>query len=1156
MKLLKRLFMISTLLMLAACGGGGGGTPFGGTPPPGAGDGGTGGGGGVAPTPTATDLVLVLSSATISNSGLESVSATATALDGNRNAVRGVPVVISVNSNGIVTPAGTVTDDSGRLSASIGLGADTSLRTLTVTAVSGTLTRTAQLLVQAGTGAAGQASLTLNVSGSTVTVNTPVTVTATLRNAQNQPLAGQVVALRATRNLVTLSATSVLTNADGVATATLTPGTGGLSGAEEIQASASVPAASGASLALTSAVAVAVTGASPTLAVALSPNSTALRASTSPVDFSATVRNAQGQPVSGVLVTFSSEEDLVEFSPATALSGADGRATIRVSPISAATQGAASLRAAATVDGQSVEGVINVQVFAESPSVTLALSSSNVSAASPATVSATVRTAAGTLANGVVVQFGSQFGLGRFDPATAVTVNGVATTILSPAAATSAGADILRASATVAGAQALGETTAQFVGGTPAGSPVLQLALSSTSVSAASPATVTATLSDARGEPVAAQVVTFTVTRNLGTTNIGTALTDSTGRAVVLLSPSSADAAGADEITASVNFAGAALQATRGFSVQATAVTLDAFTADDSPLSAYAQTSLRLTVGGASVTAPVNITVSSSCVTAGKASISPTTFTANGSSVTLQYRDNGCGAIQNQDQIQAVVTATGTTRALSLPITAPASNSIAFVQALPEQIFLRGSGFVESSTITFEVRDAANNPLPGRLVNFELLTGSGGVTLEDLPIGTPASQITQESNALGRVAVRINSGTLPTPVRVRATLVGTAISTVSSNLSVAIGLPSQLNFSLSQGTKNIEGYDIDGTPNTYQIIAADRNGNPVPAGTSINFVAEGGQVEAVRQTQIVNGIARTTAQFVSSEPRPADGRVTVTVYALGEESFIDLNGNNAYDPPGSLNLPVGPVRDAGEPFQDLGNIFKDRRFNGVFNPDVDEFIPLNISNSNACVAPGSPLLLLDASIPSVRKQSPTDPDSFNTCSGTWSGAGQVYVRRAVETVLSTSAARPLWGNTSGLSASCENNEVTLQVGPEFNQTATFVAAGGNTWYGGGGGLLSFIVADANPGDPRISQRPRLNPMAAGSTVSASTQTPGLSVGVGGGSPVPSTTEATTAAVTYTFTDPAVNEGVIFVTFRSPSGTGTTIAVPVVRGTAPSTCPIN
>jgi len=353
---------------------------------------------------------------------------------------------------------------------------------------------------------------------------------------------------------------------------------------------------------------------------------------------------------------------------------------------------------------------------------------------------------------------------------------------------------------------------------------------------------------------------------------------------------------------------------------------------------------------------------------------------------------------------------------------------------------------------------------------------------------------------------------------------------VSSNLSVAVGLPSQLNFSLSQGTKNIEGYNIDGTPNTYQIIAADRSGNPVPAGTSINFVTEGGQIEAIKQTALVAGIARTTANFVSSEPRPVDGRVSITTYALGEESFIDVNGNN--------------VRDAGEPFQDLGNIFKDRIYDGLFDPLVDEFVPLAVNNSVVCAAVTNDLLALDPSIPSMP----------NTCDGVWSGAGQVYVRRATETVLSTSAARPLWASTRGLSATCVSSRLTMQVGPAPTQTVQFTAVAGDTWYGGASDTLSFIVADANPGSVPRGLPPRLNPMAAGTTISASTPTTGLTVTLGGGSPVPSTTEASLGAVAYNFSDPLVTSGIIFVTFRSPSGTGTTVTVPVVRGAAPSACP--
>ena len=149
-------------------------------------------------------------------------------------------------------------------------------------------------------------------------------------------------------------------------------------------------------------------------------------------------------------------------------------------------------------------------------------------------------------------------------------------------------------------------------------------------------------------------------------------------------------------------------------------------------------------------------------------------------------------------------------------------------------------------------------------------------------------------------------------------------------------------------------------------------------------------------------------------------------------------------------------------------------------------MPLAVNNAAACAAAGNDLLLLDASIPSMR----------NTCDGVWSGAGQVYVRRATETVLSTSAARPLWGSTRGLDASC--SKIDLQVGPLPSQIESFTLVTGDTWYGGTSDALSFIVADANPGSATRGLLPRLNPMAAGTVITANTPTAGLTVVVGGG----------------------------------------------------------
>lgn len=659
---------------------------------------------------------------------------------------------------------------------------------------------------------------------------------------------------------------------------------------------------------------------------------------------------------------------------------------------------------------------------------------------------------------------------------------------------------------------------------------VLTLTASSTTVSSASPAQITAVLKDGKGSPVAGQVVTFKVVRSLAVTGVATALTNANGEASTTVLPASSTSKGADEVTASVTYGGKVLEKTVGFQFNATDITL-AFGAlpGGFALSAYGQTSLVLNATGASVGSPVSVTLTSACVALGKATISPATATLTSGSLTVQYLDNGCGALRASDAVQASVPASASAATVTVPLTTPSVTSLGFVSASPEQIYLKGSGLGESSLVTFVVRDSAGNPLQNQVVSLSLLTGAGGVTMEGQAVGTAVSRT---SDAQGRVSVRINSGTVPTPVRVQASLtvvvggVPTTVSTVSSNLSVAVGLPSQLNFSLSQQTINIEGFNIDGTTNTYSIIAADRSGNPVPAGTTINFRAEGGQVVATAQTQLVDGIARASVNFVSAQPRPADGRVTITAYALGEESFEDLNGNNIYD----LN----------EPFQDLGNIFFDRRFNGLYEAGEDEFLSLGMNSSTTCVTPPNIRLELGVDIPSRP----------GTCDGVWSGAGKVYVRRATETVLSTSAARPLWASTGGssgtrgLSASCST--VALQPGSDPGVTQSYARVAGQTWYTGSNASDSIvlIVADANS--------TRLNPMAAGTTIEASTTSTGLTVTLGGGTPVPSTSDASFAGLGFSFAT-GTTSGVITVKFTSPGGLVSSVAIPVVNGDRPSIC---
>lgn len=671
-------------------------------------------------------------------------------------------------------------------------------------------------------------------------------------------------------------------------------------------------------------------------------------------------------------------------------------------------------------------------------------------------------------------------------------------------------------------------------GGTGGGSTVtdtatVSLALSSTTVTAGAPATVTATVKNKAGSPIPGLVVKFSTDGGLGAFSAPSALTDANGVASVVLSPAQSTTAGADSVKATITYLEKEYSAKTGFQLTATNVTISSFTSDVANLSAYGQANLTVALAGTSANSAVSIAITSSCTTAGKGTITPANQTTTTGRATFTFRDGGCGAVASSENLQISVAGTTLTQSLTLPVSSPLASSIGFVSASPSNIYLRGSGLVENSNVIFQVKDANNNGLPGQTVVLEPTVLVGGLTLDGG--STSVSKITDSE---GKVIVRVNSGTVPTPVRIKATLQGSSISTVSSVLAVAVGLPSQLNFSLAQGTINIEGYDLQGTPNTYTVIASDRLGNPVPDGTAINFVTEAGQVQAIKQTATSDkGIASTTANFVTADPVPADGRVTVVAYALGEKSFFDLNGNNVYD--------------LGEDFQDLGDIYLDRKFDGLYSGTEDQFISLSTNagqSVSACDMAKAPLMKLGPDIPSRPE----------TCSKAW---GRAYVRRAVETVFSTSRARPLWGtgwhpNAMGPGGNCIapvslstafriEGVATVARTIEYRQLAYRLVDFSDLYGVGAQGALSFTVADGNP--------VAYNPMPAGTVITAAA-TSGLAVTVMYGTPVANTNMPTGAQISFKFDD-VTPSGTITVNFKSPSGLVSAASINLFKNAAPA-----
>jgi hypothetical protein len=98
---------------------------------------------------------------------------------------------------------------------------------------------------------------------------------------------------------------------------------------------------------------------------------------------------------------------------------------------------------------------------------------------------------------------------------------------------------------------------------------------------------------------------------------------------------------------------------------------------------------------------------------------------------------------------------------------------------------------------------------------------------------------------------------------------------------------------------------------------SDHFHNPVPDGTAVYFTTNGGAIQPSCTT--VGGAC--TVNWISQNPRPQNGpisllgRPTILVYAIGEESFVDANGNGVADagPCSAVSIPgVGQADQCGE----------------------------------------------------------------------------------------------------------------------------------------------------------------------------------------------------------------------------------------------------
>jgi hypothetical protein len=446
-----------------------------------------------------------------------------------------------------------------------------------------------------------------------------------------------------------------------------------------------------------------------------------------------------------------------------------------------------------------------------------------------------------------------------------------------------------------------------------------------------------ATVKDKAGLPVAGRLVTFAVSNAaIATLAPDTALTDSSGVAKVAISAASITARGAATLSASANVDGAAVTGQTDFSVSASNLSLSSITLGSSSLASGGNTSVSVTTllnGGASSGVPVNVTFSPSCGRINGAT-GPFSTATNGSGVAaVTYTAVNADGTLCAGAVTITASSAGAdSRSATLTVAPALANAITFVSATPAQIFVAGSGALEQSIVKFKALSGVT-PSPNVSVRFSIITNPGGVGLN---ASGATGDVTITTDALGEASVTVFSGTIPGPVKVRASLVSdSTVFAETQNLSVSSGPPSQRFMSLSVSTFNIEGWNRDGTPTTLTVRLADRQGNPVENGTVVNFTAEGGQVASSCATVKVNGISSCSVDFMSQNFRPDDGRVSVLAYAAGTKDYTDNNGNNRFD--------------SGDTLISLGDAYRDDDENAVWS--AGEFV-IPRGGSLAC-APAS-----------------------------------------------------------------------------------------------------------------------------------------------------------------------------------------------------------
>jgi hypothetical protein len=479
---------------------------------------------------------------------------------------------------------------------------------------------------------------------------------------------------------------------------------------------------------------------------------------------------------------------------------------------------------------------------------------------------------------------------------------------------------------------------------------------------------VKAVVLDASGTAVANKLVTFTTDFTVAALAQNSALTGSDGIAKVQISPVSLNTTRAANLVAAATVGKDAVSASMDYQTSAANVTLTNLLAAKNSVSALQSSAVTVegrVNGGLAGSSVVTVNFSASC-----GSFSPTSASTNSIGViSTTYQS----AVACSGNVVLTAQATGANAATTtINVLAAQPANVVFSSAtVPLMVSSTAATGLKQSSVKFQVLDSLGAGMAGQTVNISLASAAigAGVTFSVGGVASTSSQsVTTDSN--GFASVTVSSGGLPTPVVLTAALASNStVIASSSGVSVTSGRATQNAASLSATKLSIEGFDFDGIQSTLIMRVADRQGNPVPAGAVVNFVASHGLVQG---TCLIDAASQCSVSYTTQGIRPSNGRVAILAYMDGEESFVDLNGDNIWQ--------------SNESFFAVGALYRDDNENRMYDSAVEQTYPGGTTGVSACADDAH-------SYPSIA----------NTCDNvTWSGS--IRVRQQIVIALATQTA--------------------------------------------------------------------------------------------------------------------------------------------------------